>query len=298
VKIEGILPAMITPMDAKGELNLEVLRNFVDHLINNGVHGIVTTGTTGEFPYLSVDERKKVLENVIAHSKNRPIIACTGHTDLRIVQELTAHAYDCGAKAVLIPAPYYMKVNEKGILEFFTKIKSKTQIDIFYYNIPQLTGNCVSPEFLAKMTKEGIISGLKDTSGDFLFFQKAFKLCKSEDKNFTVLIGEGRLTYAALCLGAEGAILGSANIVPRKMVKLYKCFREGDYENARRLQLWAYPIIESMFIGTFPAAVKEAVKILGFNVGAPRIPLSPLNNEEKKMLEELLAEKISNVGER
>lgn len=289
MKIKGIFPAMITPMDKHGDVDLNKLKAFVEHLIESRVHGIVTTGTTGEFPYLSVEERMRILETTLESAENKPIIACVGHTDIRVVKKLAKHAEESGAAAILIPTPYYLKIKEDGVISFFREVRNFVDdILVYFYNIPQLTGNYVDVNLLSKMAEEGIIDGLKDTSGNLIFFEKALKHCRDVNREFTVLIGEDRLTYAALCLGADGGILGSANIIPSKMVELYEKFIRGEYKKALELQLWANEIIESMFIGTFPAAVKEAVNMLGFDVGSVRCPLSSLNNEEKAMLKQIL----------
>jgi 4-hydroxy-tetrahydrodipicolinate synthase len=225
----GIIPALVTPFNRDDEsINEENLRNLVNHLIEEGVTGLVPVGTTGEFVNMTIEERLKVIEIVVDETNGRvPVIAGTGESGTKITIDMTKAATDIGADAALIVTPYYLKPKEKGLYDHFYTITEKTDIPIILYNIPPCTGLELSWTVVEDLVDIQNIVAIKDSSGDYKYFSALLE--KVSDK-ISVLIGWDENVLGALAGGAAGCILGSANVFPKIWLEIY------DHVKNNRLQ--------------------------------------------------------------
>jgi len=283
--IEGILPALVTPFRGE-ELDTEALRSLVEHLIGRGVSGVVVAGTTGEFPYLSMEERKAALEAVVDQVNGRvPVVAGAGASSTSEAVEHARVAEDIGADALLVVSPYYFKPSEKGIYQHYLELMSRVELPVLAYNIPQCTGYYIPRSVLEDLAAEGL-SGVKDSSGNLPYLAEVASYLKGKA---TVLCGHDEVVLSALVLGASGAILASANVIPEVWLRVYKAFKEGRLEEARTMQARAQKLAR-LIARHGPLAVKAALRDLGLPAGRCRSPLEPGGSLPREVREEIRLE--------
>jgi 4-hydroxy-tetrahydrodipicolinate synthase len=294
-KPQGILPALVTPFTPDGKkIDEQQLRVLVNRCIEQGVSGVVPCGTTGEFVNLTEEEKKKVIDIVIDEVNGRvAVVAGTGASGTDQALEMTKYAKDAGADAALLVTPFYLKPTDRGIYEHYSTIANAVDIPIILYNIPQCTGVWLSWQMVEDLAQISNIVGLKDSSGELKYILAVLE--KVRDK-INVLCGYDEVVIAALAAGASGAILASANIIPDVWVEIYTAVQKGELQKARELQYKvqkiARIIAKSGAVGT-----KEALNMMGLNVGSVRLPLSvggELTYEEREELR-LDLEKIGKI---
>lgn len=269
--LEGIFPALVTPFKNETEINEEALRHLVNFVIEGGVTGVVPVGTTGEFVYMSKEERKRTLEIVVDEVNGRvPVIAGTGASSTMEAIELSRHAKDVGADATLVVTPYYLRPADKGAYQHFYEIAKATDIPIVLYNIPQCTGGFLNREVVEDLAQIDNIVGLKDSSGHLPYMLELLNFVGDKIK---IVCGHGEVVLPALVAGAKGAILASANVIPDIWVKLYKTVQKGDVGSARKLQMSTQKLARIFSRHGGAVAVKAAFKMMGIDVGKVRRPL-------------------------
>ncbi|MEW6069153.1 MAG: 4-hydroxy-tetrahydrodipicolinate synthase [Candidatus Thermoplasmatota archaeon] len=268
---EGIYAALVTPFDKNEEVNEQAFRELIRAVINN-LDGIVVCGTTGEFEYLSFEERKKIYEIARDEVKDRAkkVVAGAGAPSTRQVIELTKYAQDIGMDACLIVAPYFIKPSDKGLYEHFYHISRAVELPIIMYNIPQSSGYYISRRVVEDLAELDNIVALKDSSGNLTYTLEILE--KVKDK-INVLVGHDEVVLPALASGCSGAILGSAQVFPEIWQELYKAVKAGNLELAQELQLKIQKLarIFCRYGGAVP--IKYALRALGLNVGRARMPL-------------------------
>ena len=269
--LEGIFPALVTPFKDQAEIDEKALRSLINYVIDEGVAGVVPVGTTGEFVYMSNEERKKVLEIVVDEVNARvPVIAGTGASSTRETIELSKHAKDAGADAVLVVSPYYLRPADKGAYQHFYELVQATDIPIILYNIPQCTGGFISREVVEDLAQLSPIIGLKDSSGHLPY---TLELLEMVGDKINILIGHDEVVLPALAAGAKGAILASANVIPDIWIKLHEAVKKGNLKTARKLQMNAQKLARIFCRYGGAVAVKAALKMMGRDVGKTRRPL-------------------------
>ncbi|MDI6707484.1 MAG: 4-hydroxy-tetrahydrodipicolinate synthase [Candidatus Thermoplasmatota archaeon] len=289
--LKGIFPALVTPFKLNEDLDEEALRKLVNYLMKD-VNGFVATGTTGEFVYLSEEERMKVIEWVVDEVANKkPVIAGTGASSTKQTIELTKYAKDVGAKAALVVTPYYFNPSYKEIYEHYEKL-NELDFPIILYNLPQATG--VNKEW---WTVEGLaelenIVGIKDSSGNFPFLASLFEKVGSK---ISIICGYDEIGMAALASGADALILASANLIPDIWQDIYKAVQRKDLEKARALQQRIQKLVRIICRTCAHEAVKSGLEIIGIEVGKSRRPTMPGDAFRKEDLEELRIE-LENLG--
>lgn len=287
-RFEGIHIPCITPF-RDGALDIPALRRTVRHLIGNGADGIVPTGTTGESPTLTDDEKQQVWEAVIKEAAGQvPVIAGTGTNDTRHTIELTARAQAVGADAVLVVAPYYSKPGQDGILAHFSAVASSTDLPVLIYNIPGRTGVNMTADTVTRLARHPGIVGIKESAGDLRQLMDIIDGTRGDD--FAVLSGEDDLIYATACLGGHGAIAASAHLRTRAFSQMLTAIRNGSLDQARSIHYDLLPIIRLVFAEPNPAPIKAAYELLGLCTSEVRLPLTPATPQ----LTSLMAEAIKN----
>jgi 4-hydroxy-tetrahydrodipicolinate synthase len=280
---------MVTPFDAKGEVDEEGLRENVEFQIRRGIHGLVPVGTTGECATLSYEEHKRVIEITVDAAKGRvPVLAGTGSNSTWEAIMLTEHAKEVGADGALLVAPYYNKPTQRGLYEHFKKIAETVDIPQVLYNIPSRTGVNIEPETMAKLAELKNIVGVKEASGSLDQVMRIIQLTRG--KEFFVTSGEDSLTFPILALGGVGVISVASNLVPDRVAEMVDAFLEGKLEEARRIHYELMPLFKVLFIETNPSPVKAAMEMMGMPAGKPRLPLVELQPENREKLRKVLVE--------
>jgi 4-hydroxy-tetrahydrodipicolinate synthase len=271
----GVLPAIVTPFK-NGAVDEEGLRQLIEFQLENGVHGMVPCGTTGESATLSHDEHERVVEITVDQVKGRvPVVAGTGSNNTAEAVALTAHAKKVGADGVLMISPYYNKPTQEGIYQHYKKVAEEVDIPIIIYNIPGRTASNIEPTTFARLAGMKNIVGVKEASGSMKQITDIIRLCGDE---LTVLSGEDFLTYPLMSVGGKGVICVVANIVPRDMADLCNLLLAGDFDKSRELYYRLLPLCHSMFIETNPAPVKAALAMMGkISSQEVRLPLVPMS---------------------
>ncbi|MHA2400965.1 MAG: 4-hydroxy-tetrahydrodipicolinate synthase [Promethearchaeota archaeon] len=267
----GVLPAIVTPFNKDDEsINEENLRNLVNHLIEQGVSGLVPVGTTGEFVNMTFEERLKVIEIVVDETNGRvPVIGGTGESGTKLVIDATKKATDIGVDAVIIVTPYYLKPKAKGLYDHYYTITEKTDIPIVLYNIPSCTGVELPWAVVEDLIEIENIVAIKDSSGDYKYFSALLE--KVSDK-ISVLIGWDENVLGALAGGAAGCILGSANVFPKIWLEIYDHVKNSRLDEAQILQKKVQKIAR-LLINSGALGVKACLNMMKIPVGTTRQPL-------------------------
>lgn len=285
MNIKGTVPPMVTPTTGTTDVDTETLREFTDFLVQGGVDGLFPIGTTGEFPSLSREQRRDVIETVVDHSADLPVLAGCGGTAVSAVRQYVADADDVGADAAVVVTPYYQDASQEGLRRFYEAIADGSALPIYLYNIPQFTGNDLTPETTATLAEHPNIAGVKDSSGDFTYF---LDLLEATPDSFDVF--QGIPTYSIMSLehGANGLIAGPANVFPRAVSELYDAYENGDDERARkRLARVVLPILRSTRSMPMIPALRYLSAKAGRDLGDPLPPLAELTPSQREKLDDL-----------
>lgn len=282
---EGVFPALITPFNADNRIDVTSFRNIVEYVEKGGVAGMVACGTTGESATMSTQEHMDLIDLTVDCAKTT-VIAGTGSNNTTEAVELTRHAYDAGANAVLIISPYYNKPNNAGLIAHFSSIARSADIPVILYNVPSRTGQDMPLEVITELSKIENIVAIKEASGNPVKVSRIIE--NTLDEDFVVISGEDGLTLPLMCMGAVGVISVVANVVPEKMVDLVTAVKNNDLKTAQALHYELAPLTRALFLETNPIPVKRAMDMLGLANGRLRLPLAPLSREHEMVLEDVL----------
>ena len=282
--------ALVTPFDENMNINYEKVEQLIQFHIANKTDAIIVCGTTGESATLCNDEKKELIKFVVKKAKDKiPVIAGTGSNNTKTACEMSKFAQDVGCDGILVVTPYYNKASQKGLIEHFTKIaKSASKTQMILYNVPSRTGVDINVDSIYKLSKFPNIVGIKEASSDLSKVSKIINVC---DNDFFVYSGNDDLTLPILSLGGMGVISVTANICPEKMHNLCSCYFENDISKAKFIHYSLYDLMETLFNDVNPICIKEAMNILGYDVGSTRLPLCKTSNKNiialKKCLKNL-----------
>lgn len=285
--IHGCITALITPFKSNGNLDEIELENLIKRQIENGVHGIVPCGTTGESPTLSHEEHQEVIKIAIDVTKKKiPVIAGTGSNSTKEALEMTENAEKAGADASLQVVPYYNKPNQNGLFEHFNIIAKNTSLPIILYNIPGRSIVSLNIETINKLcTKNKNIVGIKEASGDINIVKQIRSTCPAD---FNILSGEDSLNLPILQEGGSGFISVTSNLVPKECSKMFNLFMNNKLNEANDINEKFSKLNQLLFLDTNPIPIKYAMSKLGLCDNTVRLPLTNLdNNKADELLEEL-----------
>jgi 4-hydroxy-tetrahydrodipicolinate synthase len=278
----GVLPALITPFTDDGSaIDTGALTAIVERMIGAGVGGLVPGGSTGEFTTLSGSERRELVETTVEAAAGRvPVVAGTGALSTRATVELSVHAEQAGAAAVMIVPPFYDALSWRELLAHYTAVAEAIEIPIMYYNLPSASGI----KLTAAQLRELPVTCLKDTGGDAV---AATELIQTGGP--TLLNGWDTLTFAALAAGVRAVVWGTASILPQQCVQLHRLLID-DVDLPAARELWArlWPLCQFLEGQSYPAAVKTACRLVGDTTGPVRAPLLPLDDDRTRELAALL----------
>jgi len=284
---QGIIPPTLTAFDPDGSLNLAKTQGHVNYVIEGGVHGVFPCGTMGEGPLLSFAEKIQVIEAVVQAASGRvPVLAGVGCPSTHETVELAQEAERVGADGVIVVTPYYYPLNDEGVLAHYRAVTEAVTIPVLIYHIPSRTGNRLPVELIPRLAEIPGLAGVKDSSGDVSWLQSAM----TSAPGWRFFVGSDALLTVGLALGAHGAVSGVANIFPQLVVSLYDAAQEGDWQRAQELQAKVLAVSRAIKAGAYLSGVKAALRILGRDLGDPRLPLVGMSSEQEEELRQQLAE--------
>ena len=283
----GSIPALITPFN-KSEVDYDSFQKIIEWSIEQGSHGFVPCGTTGESPTLSHDEHKNVVDVCIKIVDKRvPVIAGTGSNNTIEAIEFTKHAEESGADGALIVTPYYNKPTQEGLYLHYKKIAESTNIPIIIYNIPGRSIVDMSIETMVELSKIKNIIGVKDATNDL--FRPLLTRTKIK-KDFCYLSGEDGTALAYLIQGGNGCISVTANIAPKLCSELHNHWKNKEIDKALQINLILAKIHYALFIESSPGPVKYAAELLNLCSAETRLPISPIKDTTKLMIKKCMNE--------
>lgn len=289
-QLEGVIPAMLTPFDKNGKnVDLQKTGELVDRLAKQGVHGVFPCGTTGEGMLMTLDERKRLIEAVVAASKKRiKVIAHTGCLDTASTIELTRHAMEAGADAAGVVAPGFYSFDDESLAAHYGAIaKAVKGFPILLYNIPGCAKNWLSPALIISLANRfDNIVGMKDSSGDM---SALTRILAGKPKDFTVINGVDEYSFQALMAGARGCVSSTANVVPELFLNIFNAVKSGDLKKAWDNQVKLAQACTLFQYGRMVAFYKEGLRLRGLDVGGVRAPQRALTAAEKKAFAKALA---------
>lgn len=274
-----IATAMVTPFDSKGHVDFAKVTKLVNYLIENGTDSLVVSGTTGESPTLTKEEKVALFKHVVKTADKRvPVIAGTGNYDTYSSIELTKKAKEAGVDAIMLVAPYYNKPNQEGLYQHFKAIAESTPLPVMLYNIPGRSVVNILPETVIRLSKVPNIVAVKEASGNL---NNMTKIIANTDDDFLLYSGDDSMTLPVLSIGGAGVISVSSHVIGLEMQEMVQAFLAGNYEEAAKLHQELLPIMEGLFKAPNPVPVKTALQLKGIDVGSVRLPLVPLSEQER-----------------
>lgn len=287
LNLHGLFVPLATPFNDDGEVAEHELCRLIRFMAPY-VDGFVANGTTGDFPLLTSKEREQVVTTVVEEAGgDKTVIAGVGAIATDEAISLAQTAQQAGAVAVLVVKPYYVRPTSAGLRDHFSAVaEALPDLPILLYNFPKLMGQEIPVDVVAQLTEQHTnVLGMKDSSGQMAY---TLSVLEAAPASFHVLVGHGALLLPAVGMGAAGAILAAANLVPQAYRAMYEAALENDWEKARSLQSRIYPVARA--VSTYGSlAVRAGLDILGFDMGAPRLPLSmegALSQNEMAQLQE------------
>ena len=287
--VAGVFPPIATPFDERGDVDARALQSNLARWLGTGVRGVVALGSNGEAPLLDESESDAVIAAArTAVPRDRLLIAGTGRESTRATIAASQRAAALGADAVLVRTPSYFKprMTRDAFVAHYTAVADAVSVPVLLYNYPAVTGLTLTPDTVGALARHPNIAGIKETTTDAA--QIAAYVDAARGETFTVLAGSAPGVYAALCLGARGAILAAACIVPRACVALFEAVQRGAHDEARELQRRILPIAIAVTSGFGVPGLKAALDAAGYIGGQPRAPLGAASAEAVAAIREVL----------
>jgi len=288
--LHGVIVPLVTPFDDQNQVDHAGVRRVVDFVISKGVHAVMVAGTTGEGPLLSLEERKQVLETVVAQTNGRvPVIAHTGCIDTGSTVELSKHAQQVGANVVSAIVPYFFTFSDEQLYRhFLTVAEAVPDTPMLLYAFPGNAKNDISPALLGRLLKAAPnIVGIKSSNDDVGRFQDYVQV---GGENFTACFGVDELMLGGLVFGAKAQISGNSNSFPEPFVQLYEAFKADDLPRAQQLQKTVNTVINLHQGGRTTAFFKATLGLRGVEAGRVRPPMCELTAAELAQVKEAVAQ--------
>ena len=283
----GAFTAMVTPF-RNGEVDVEALEGMVEFQIQNGIHGLVPCGTTGETPAMVEEEDRLVIGTVVRVANGRvPVIAGSGSNSTDMAIKYTKMAEEVGADGSLQVSPYYNKPTQEGLYRHFAAVAESTDLPIILYNIPGRTSVTIDAETTARLAEIPNIVGTKEATLSMNMAMDVMSLC---GEDFDVLSGDDPVTLPLIALGGRGVISVASNVAPAAVSDMVNALSNGDWERGRELHYELLPLFRALFVETNPIPVKTAASILGLCSDEMRLPMVPLQGENLDTLRRVMEE--------
>ena len=282
-----LLTAMVTPMTKDGEVDLKRAGQLAKKLVQEGSDGLVVTGTTGESPTLTHDEKVALWETVVdAVGDQAVIFAGSGSNDTSSSVEMSREAERCGVHGVMLVGPYYSRPSQEGIYRHMSTVADTLSIPVMVYNVPSRTGSNIEAETVLRLASEHAniqavkeASGISDQVGDIL---------RDRPKTFKVYSGDDKMTLPLMAIGADGVVSVASHVAGVRIKEMMDAFEAGHIKKAQSLHLALLPLFRGLFHFPSPGPVKCALRLAGFDCGPMRLPMAPLAQEEEAWVLALL----------
>ena len=282
LKNSHIMTAMVTPFDKDGNVDYELLKRLIDHLLSTGTDGILVSGTTGEGPTLTEEEKIELIEKTVEYVAGRvPVVAGTGSNNTKTTIEYTNKVAKIdGVDAALVVVPYYNKRDQAGMIAHFTAVADNVDLPIVMYNIPGRTGVTMEVKTIAELSKHQNIIGIKDCTG----IVNMAEIVANTPDDFLAFTGEDADALAARNVGAQGVISVASHLFGKEISQMYAANSKGDNELAGELMRDLTPKMKALFSHPSPSPVKAALNHVGIEVGGCRLPILALDDAQASVL--------------
>ncbi len=286
-KFKGLGVAMVTPFNQEKEIDFNATELLIEHLIGGGVDYLVVLGTTGEVATLSDKEKKALVKFIVKNNKKRvPIVVGVGGNDTKhVVETIENYDYD-DIDAILSVTPYYNKPSQKGLELHFKEIAANSPVPVILYNVPGRTGVNMTAETTLKLAQVPNIIGTKEASGNL---NQISYILRDKPAHFHVISGDDGLILPQLALGMDGLISVLGNALPKPLSEMIKLAMNGNFAEARKINLNLVEIIDTLFLEGSPSGVKAALNIRGLMENSLRLPLAPVSDLTFNKLSQLMA---------
>lgn len=286
MKSGQVLTAMITPMNRDQSVNYTAAVELAQRLGENGSDGVVLSGTTGESPNLSFEEKVKLFSAVTdALGGQMTIIAGTGSNSTQDSILLTKAAEKAGVDGIMLVAPYYNKPSQEGLYQHFKTVAEQTTLPVMIYNVPGRTSVNILPETVARLAEIENIVAIKEASGNL---EQVSVLKTMVPEDFLIYSGDDALTLPILAVGGAGVVSVASHLVGREIKAMISAFLAGKVGEALEIHLKLMPLFQAMFLTTNPVPVKRALEFMGVDTGPLRLPLVDLTEQEAQIIKEVL----------
>lgn len=279
----GCGTAIATPFNENG-VNLKEFKRLIEFQIEEGVDAIIVCGTTGESSTMTKEEKIATIKCAVETANGRiPIIAGSGGNNTQEAIKMSKLAENLGVDGLLVVTPYYNKTTQKGLIEHYKTIANEVSLPIIVYNVPGRTGLNIAPKTCLELSKIENIVAIKEASGNLSQVAEIANLCGD---NLTIYSGNDDQILPVLSLGGKGVISVLSNIKPKLTHDMVNLFMQGKINEAKELQIKSIPLIKALFSEVNPIPVKEALNIIGYKYGIPRLPLVPMSKNAREKLKE------------
>lgn len=284
-----VITAMATPFDSEGRIDERSVTRLVDYLFENGSDGLAVSGTTGESPSLSHDEKLLMFRLVKEAARGRgPVIAGTGSNDTTASITLSREAAALGVDGLLLVTPYYSKPSQEGLYRHFRAIAESVSLPVMLYNVPPRTSVNMEAATALRLARDvKNITAVKESSSNLV---QVSEIVAGAPEGFSVYSGEDGIVLPTLAVGGAGVVSVTSHVVGRDLKAMHKAFFAGDYQEAARIHAKMLPMVRALFQPTTPspAPVKAALNLLGVGVGGVRLPLVPATESETEIVRDAL----------
>lgn len=293
---KGIIIPVVTPFCQDGSFNEPVYRRLLQYFIQNGVHGVFPFGTTGEFYAVDDGAYRRVIEVTVDEVRGKmDVYAGANHITPQGAIALAKVAKEAGADALSVLTPLFISQSQKEVEAYYRTVAGGTDLPIVIYNNRPKTNVTVEPETIRRLAEVPNIVAVKDSTGDMTNAEEYIRLTR-DNPDFRVLMGRDTLIYGALCYGAAGAITSCGNVAPGIAVQIYESFRKGDLKASLEAQFRLSALRIATNMGTFPVVIKEALDMIGYDVGPCAAPIMPLEEAQRQKLRQVLRDIGLNVA--
>jgi dihydrodipicolinate synthase/N-acetylneuraminate lyase len=296
-KLQGVFTPNLVPLDARGNINEEEFRRYIDWLIERGVHGLYPNGSTGEFTRFTVEERRRIVKIACEQCDGRvPVLAGAAEANVKETIAACEVYREYGARAVAIVSPYYYKLSPESVYAYFREIARHSPIDVTLYNIPMFASPIDVPT-IRRLAAFDRIVGIKDSSGDVTFMCRMISAVRPMRPDFSFLTGWEAAMVPMLVVGADGGTHATSGIVPELTRRIFELTKSGQIEEAVGLQLRLIELFDVMLTSAdFPEGFRAAVELRGFDFGRGRQPLTESQQIDRAALQRVLRCIMSDFG--
>lgn len=283
---KGAGVAVVTPMLQNGDINYELLGEIIDNQIENSTDAVVICGTTGEASTMTDQEHIDCIDFAVKRVNGRvPVVAGAGSNDTQYAVELSREAKSLGADALLQVTPYYNKTSQRGLIAHFTAIADATDLPVILYNVPSRTGVNITPDTYKILAEHKNIVATKEASGNISQIAQIKAACGDA---LDIYSGNDDQIVPILSLGGIGVISVLSNVAPRQTHDICELYFNGEVSKSAKLQIELLPLIDALFMDVNPIPVKEAMCLMGCDVGGCRLPLVKMTSEQNQKLKEAM----------